>query len=87
MSGIFTAEQLAAYQRDGYLVAPALFDAEEVDLLQRAAKEDKALDDNAFGRADGAGGSVRSGDDDRIGGGDRPTRRRRAEPLHHTCQR
>jgi len=36
-----------------------LFDAEEIDLLRRAAKEDRALDDNAFGRADGAGGSVR----------------------------
>jgi ectoine hydroxylase len=59
MSGIFTAEQLDAYRRDGYLVAAALFDAEEVDLLQRAAKEDKALDDSAFGRSDGAGGSVR----------------------------
>ena len=59
MSGIFTAEQLNAYRRDGYLVAPSLFDAEETELLHRAAKEDKALDDNAFGRADGAGGSVR----------------------------
>ncbi|MBA4106881.1 MAG: phytanoyl-CoA dioxygenase family protein [Pirellula sp.] len=59
MSGIFTAEQLDAYRRDGFLVAPALFDAEETELLCRAAKEDRALDDNAFGRADGAGGSVR----------------------------
>ncbi len=59
MSGILTAAQLEAYHRDGYLVGPALFDAEEIGLLHRAAKEDRALDDNAFGRADGAGGSVR----------------------------
>lgn len=54
-----TPAQLADYRRDGYIVVPALFDAEEITLLRQAAKEDKALDDNAFGRADGAGGSVR----------------------------
>jgi ectoine hydroxylase-related dioxygenase (phytanoyl-CoA dioxygenase family) len=57
--GIFDSSQLAAYRRDGYFVARELFDAEEIDLLRRAAKEDRALDENAFGRADGAGGSVR----------------------------
>ncbi len=56
---MLTAAQLNAYRRDGYIVLPALFDAEEIKLLRRAAKDDKALDDNAFGRADGAGGSVR----------------------------
>ena len=40
-------------------MARGLFDAEEIDLLRRAAKEDRELDENAFGRADGAGGSVR----------------------------
>ncbi len=59
MSVKLTADQISAYRRDGYLVIPGLFDAEEIELLRRAAKEDKALDDNAFGRADGAGGSVR----------------------------
>ena len=59
MSGIFTNTQLAEYDREGFLVAPRLFDGDEIDLLRRAAKEDKALDDHAFGRADGAGGSVR----------------------------
>jgi ectoine hydroxylase len=54
-----TPAQLAAYRRDGYIVIKGMFDAEEIELLRRAAKEDKALDDNAFGRADGAGGSVR----------------------------
>ncbi|NOY41497.1 MAG: phytanoyl-CoA dioxygenase family protein [Planctomycetes bacterium] len=57
--GIFDTEQLAAYQRDGYVVVRNLFDAEEVDLLRQAAKEDRALDEHAFGREDGEGGSVR----------------------------
>jgi ectoine hydroxylase len=59
MSGIFTPSQLQEYGRDGFLVARSLFDAEEIGLLRRAAKEDRTLDENAFGRADGAGGSVR----------------------------
>jgi hypothetical protein len=59
MSGIFTNTQLAEYDREGFLVAPGLFDGDEIDLLRCSAKEDKALDDHAFGRADGAGGSVR----------------------------
>jgi ectoine hydroxylase len=36
-----------------------LFDGAEIDLLRRAAKEDRALDEHAFGRADGEGGTVR----------------------------
>jgi ectoine hydroxylase-related dioxygenase (phytanoyl-CoA dioxygenase family) len=55
----FTHDDLAAYKRDGFLVLKALFDAEEIGLLRRAAKEDRALDEHAFARADGAGGSVR----------------------------
>jgi ectoine hydroxylase-related dioxygenase (phytanoyl-CoA dioxygenase family) len=59
MPGIFSPKQLAEYGREGYLVAKGLFDAEEIALLHRAAKEDRALDEHTFGRADGAGGSVR----------------------------
>ena len=47
------------YQRDGFLLRKSLFDAEEIDLLHRSAREDKQLDDHAFGRADGEGGTVR----------------------------
>ena len=36
-----------------------MFDAEEIDLLGRAAREDRELDQHAFGRADGEGGTVR----------------------------
>jgi hypothetical protein len=59
MPSIFSPDALAEYRREGYYVANSLFDAEEIDLLRRAAKEDRALDEHAFGRADGAGGSVR----------------------------
>ncbi|WP_182870955.1 phytanoyl-CoA dioxygenase family protein [Rhodopirellula sp. JC639] len=47
------------YRRDGFLLRKSLFDAEEIDLLRRSAREDKQLDDHAFGRADGEGGTVR----------------------------
>jgi len=59
MSVNFTKEQIASYHGDGYFVARRLFDNEEIGLLRRSAKEDRALDEHAFGRADGAGGSVR----------------------------
>jgi ectoine hydroxylase len=36
-----------------------LFDSEEIGLLRRAAKEDKALDDHGYGKADAEGGVVR----------------------------
>lgn len=51
--------QITAYHRDGFLLLPAFFTEEETSLLRRAAKEDKALDDHAFARADGEGGQVR----------------------------
>ena len=57
--GPLTAADLALYPRDGYVLARGLFDAGEIELLRRAAKEDKALDDHSFGRADGEGGVVR----------------------------
>jgi len=51
--------QLSQFERDGFILCKALFDAEEIGLLRRSAKEDKALDDHSFGRADGEGGTVR----------------------------
>jgi hypothetical protein len=54
-----TDEQVRDYHRDGYVVARGFFDAEEIELLRRAAKEDKALDDHAFGKADSEGGVIR----------------------------
>ncbi len=54
-----TAEALAPYHKDGFVLAPGFFSAPEIGLLRRAAKADKALDDHALGRADGEGGVVR----------------------------
>jgi ectoine hydroxylase len=58
-AGPLTPQQLEQYNTDGYLIIPGLFDAEESDLLGRAAKEDRALDDHSFGRGDGEGGNIR----------------------------
>jgi len=51
--------QVETYRREGYVIARGLFDASEIDLLRRAAKEDRELDRHSFGRADGEGGTVR----------------------------
>jgi ectoine hydroxylase-related dioxygenase (phytanoyl-CoA dioxygenase family) len=36
-----------------------MFDDREIDLLGRAAREDRALDEHSFGKGDGEGGTVR----------------------------
>ncbi|HEY8503077.1 MAG TPA: phytanoyl-CoA dioxygenase family protein [Gemmataceae bacterium] len=58
-AGILTDADVARYHADGYVMARGLFDAEEIDLLRRSAKEDRELDRHSFGRADGEGGTVR----------------------------
>jgi ectoine hydroxylase-related dioxygenase (phytanoyl-CoA dioxygenase family) len=56
---MITEQQLTDYHRDGYVIVPQLFDEEETDLLARAAREDRELDQRSIDRADGEGGSVR----------------------------
>src|SRR5262245_18199615 len=51
--------QLEQFQSDGFIILRGLFDAEEIGLLGKAAKEDRVLDQNSFGREDGSGGNVR----------------------------
>lgn len=51
--------QLSVYDESGYLLLKGLFDADEIELLRRSAKEDRQLDDHSFGRKDGEGGTVR----------------------------
>ena len=51
--------QLEQFQRDGFIILRSLFDAEEIELLGRAAKDDRVLDQNSFGRNDGSGGNIR----------------------------
>lgn len=58
-SGPLGKDALRSFQNDGYVLAGGMFDAEEIELLRRSAKEDKALDDHAYGRADSEGGTVR----------------------------
>lgn len=50
---------LCEYERNGFTIAREMFSREEIDLLRRAAKEDRELDQHSFGRADGEGGVVR----------------------------
>ena len=54
-----TLDELAAYERDGYLLVKQLFDREEIGRLRDSAKKDRQLDEQAYGRSDGEGGSVR----------------------------
>jgi hypothetical protein len=56
---MLSESQVAVYHADGYVLAKRLFDAEEIGLLARSAKEDNELDKRSFGRADGEGGVVR----------------------------
>ncbi len=58
-TGQLAKSVLSEYERDGFYVARKMFDATEIDLLRRAAKEDRSLDQHAFGRGDGEGGTVR----------------------------
>ena len=50
---------LEEYEREGFVLARGMFDSEEIGLLRRAAKEDRALDQHSFGKGDGEGGTVR----------------------------
>ncbi|WP_443747165.1 phytanoyl-CoA dioxygenase family protein [Asticcacaulis solisilvae] len=52
-------EQIDAYREDGFLLLPGFFDAELIEALRAMATADRVLDQAAFGRADGEGGTVR----------------------------
>ena len=56
---MLTEEQTASYEKDGYILLKNLFDAEEIDLLKKAALADRELDKRSYGRDDGEGGTVR----------------------------
>src|SRR5947199_7930619 len=57
--GAISNDQVREYQDQGYVLAKGFFDREEIELLQRAAKEDRELDQHSFSRGDGEGGTVR----------------------------
>src|SRR3982751_1044342 len=58
-TGPLTDDQVRDYHRDGYVLARGMFDPEEISLIGQAARQDRALDQHSFGRADGEGGTVR----------------------------
>jgi len=58
-NGPLNRQQVSDYNLNGYVLAKRFFDAEEIDLLQRAAREDRELDQHSFSSKDGEGGSVR----------------------------
>lgn len=56
---ILSSAQVALYHEQGFLLVPGFFTGAQIDLLCRAAKEDRALDEHSFSRSDGEGGAVR----------------------------
>lgn len=54
-----SAEAVARFHADGYVLLPNLLDAEEVELLRSIAKADHELTRDAGSRADGEGGAVK----------------------------
>ncbi|MGA2600873.1 MAG: hypothetical protein ABSH09_28235 [Bryobacteraceae bacterium] len=58
-SGPLQKDVLEQYRGDGYVLARGMFDAEEIELLRRSAKRDKAFDDHSYSRADAEGGTIR----------------------------
>jgi hypothetical protein len=56
---VLDENQCEKYARDGYLVVPSFFTAEEIELLRETARRDRALDAHAISRADGEGGASR----------------------------
>ncbi|MSR66705.1 MAG: phytanoyl-CoA dioxygenase family protein [Pedosphaera sp.] len=57
-SRTITSEQVAEFQRDGYLIIRGLFDAEEAGILRAAARADQAFQQHAHGIEDGEGGKA-----------------------------
>lgn len=56
---VLSDEEVQQFHEDGFVIARKLYDSDEIELLSRAAREDKALDDHAIERQDGEGGVAR----------------------------
>ncbi len=56
---LLTDFEVAKYHQDGFFIAKAFFDRQEIDLLSKSARQDNELDKHSFGRRDGEGGTVR----------------------------
>jgi ectoine hydroxylase len=58
-AGPLKEDRLEEYERDGFVLVKAMFATDEIELLRRAAKEDRQLDQHSFGKGDGEGGTIR----------------------------
>jgi ectoine hydroxylase len=56
---ILSEAQIAAFQRDGYVIVRGLFDAEEADILRKTAKADAAFQQHSYDLNDGKGGATK----------------------------
>src|ERR1700722_19994296 len=54
-----TDEKRGSYDEDGYVLIKGMLSPEEIGLLGNAARQDRALDQHSYARADGEGGKVR----------------------------
>src|SRR5687767_9665352 len=55
----FTDHELAAYQRDGFIVARELFGNDEIGKLRRFAENDPSFANSLYGRKDSAGNETK----------------------------
>jgi ectoine hydroxylase-related dioxygenase (phytanoyl-CoA dioxygenase family) len=55
MSFEITSDQVAGYQRDGYLIIPALFNPEEIERLYKVAIEDVSIRNHSYNVNDQSG--------------------------------
>jgi hypothetical protein len=54
-----TDEKRCSYHDDGYVLIKGMLSPKEIGLLGNAARQDRALDQHSYARADGEGGQVR----------------------------
>ena len=59
MPTVFTPAQRQAYDRDGFVLIPSLFDAEEIGLMRQAMEQDPALKQSLYERRDAQGKATR----------------------------
>ena len=59
MPSLLNAAQRAAYERDGYILIPSLFDVEEIALLRGAIETDPQLQASLYNRNDASGKATR----------------------------
>ena len=56
---ILNDEQVQQFNLDGFIIARSLFDAEEMELLVNKSKADAGLQEDAYGRSDAQGNTIK----------------------------